>query len=35
VREAPGRLLEWFHHVEVPHSKRPRDGMVWSACTGR
>jgi hypothetical protein len=24
--EAPGRLSEWSHHVEVPHRERPRDG---------
>jgi hypothetical protein len=26
MREAPGRLLEWPHHVVVPHNKRPCDG---------
>jgi hypothetical protein len=26
VREAPERLLERPHHVEVPHNKRPCDG---------
>jgi hypothetical protein len=40
VSEAPGRLLERSHHVEVPHGKRPCDGdglehlrreMSWSS----
>jgi hypothetical protein len=26
VGEAPGRLLEWPHHVEVPDGKGPCDG---------
>jgi hypothetical protein len=26
MREAPGHLSEWPHHVEVPHSERPCDG---------
>jgi hypothetical protein len=26
VGEAPGRLSEWTHHVEVPDGERPRDG---------
>jgi hypothetical protein len=26
VGEAPGRLSEWVHHVEVPDGERPRDG---------
>jgi hypothetical protein len=26
VGEAPGRLSEWAHHVEVPDCEGPRDG---------
>jgi hypothetical protein len=26
ISEAPGRLSEWSHHVEVPDDERPRDG---------
>jgi hypothetical protein len=26
VSEAPGRLSEWPHHVQVPNGKRPHDG---------
>jgi hypothetical protein len=25
MRQAPGRYLEWSHHVKAPNSKQPRD----------
>jgi hypothetical protein len=35
VGEAPGRLSERSHHVEVPDCKGPCDGIVCNACAGR